>query len=208
MAEKLTFSQKTQLYVQTKRTAFSVDMVDWNRLREMINNHASLFIFWINISSIGFSASLSIFLTWLSLIGQKTYPYKTHLLIAIFVTITVGILSLIFALLQKKNETFSKTQILKEMDTMQISNDDELQETYDDFKVIKAIYGTSENSRDVTDKLNELVQNNKLTLQVSNALVPSDPDAGNIKTLSVVYQSNGEINIKNVTENDSISLPS
>lgn len=206
--DKISFSQEMQLNVRRKRTAFPVDMIDWERLRRMITNSSPSFVIWANVSSAGFSASLAIFLTWLTVIGEETYPYKSHLLAAVFVTGTIGIMAAIFARDKKKDEAFSQNQILQEMDTMQVATEDidELQIS-NKFKILKAVYGVPKKNTDVTERLNELVVDESLNTRATNALVPIDPAPGVPKLLEVEYENEGEKSSKQFAENDLVILP-
>src|SRR5258706_3286240 len=120
--DKISFSQEMQLNVLKKRTAFPVDMVDWDRLKRMISNSTSKFSLWANISSAGFSASLAIFLTCLTVTGETTYPYKNHLLTATFITATVEIMTDIFSWGSKKNEKNFQNQIFQKKENMKKSS--------------------------------------------------------------------------------------
>ncbi len=206
--DKISFSQEMQLNVRRKRTAFPVVMDDWERLRRMITNSSPSFVVWANISSAGFSASLAIFLTWLTVIGEETYPYKSYLLTAVFVTGTIGIMATIFARNKKKDEAFSQKQILQEMDTMQVSteNVEELQIS-NKLKILKAVYGVPGKDTDVTQKLNDLVADGNLNTKATNALVASDPAPGVPKFLEVEYEIEEEKFSKKFAENDLVVLP-
>lgn len=129
---KITFSQETQLSLRKRRSAFPVDTVDWERLRRMISNFPRTSGIWWSITSAAFSSSLSILLTYLTIVSEKN-PYKTHLLIGIFVTATIGIMSLIFARVQKKTEGFAKSQILEEMQTIEITPIEEVEKLSQSF---------------------------------------------------------------------------
>ncbi|KKS39630.1 MAG: hypothetical protein UV55_C0054G0005 [Candidatus Gottesmanbacteria bacterium GW2011_GWC1_43_10] len=206
--DKISFSQEMQLSVLKKRTAFPVDMVDWDRLKRMISNSTSKFSIWANISSAGFSASLAIFLTWLTVLGEKTYLYKNHLLTATFVTATIGIMAGIFAWSKKKDEEYSQNQILREMETMQVSSAENPEEVQipNKFKIIKATYGVPGKDTDVTQKLNDLIIDDKLTTQATNALA-GDPAPGTPKFLEIEYENEEGKLSKKYAENEQVNLP-
>ncbi len=117
---QMTFSEERQLYVRKKRTGFPVDSVDWERLKRMIKNYPEGINLWSSLASGAFSTALSIFLTLIS-ITDKNYPYRTHLLVITAFSLAVGIMSTIFALIKKKEEGFTKKQIVEEMETMEIN---------------------------------------------------------------------------------------
>lgn len=206
--ESISFSQEMQLNILKKRTAFPVDMVDWDRLRNMITNYTPKFSIWANVSSAGFSASLAIFLTWFTVFGETMYPYKSHLLVATSVTLTIGIMAAIFAQSKKNDEEYSQNQILQEMETMQVSSKENLDEiqTPNTFKILKAIYGVEGNDVDVTQKLNDLIVDGKLSTQATNALA-GDPAPGTPKFLEIEYKSQEGKLSKKFAESEQINLP-
>jgi hypothetical protein len=76
-------------------------------------------------------------------------------------------------------------------------------------KIIKASYGIEENGKNVnvTNKLNDLIIDNKLVINATNALVVSDPAPGIVKKLIVKYKYNGVTFSKEFKERDSVNLP-
>ncbi|MFA5877710.1 MAG: hypothetical protein WC880_05130 [Candidatus Paceibacterota bacterium] len=78
----------------------------------------------------------------------------------------------------------------------------------EELRVLKAVYGTGspDKETDVTNQLRDLISNGRLNVTASNILA-GDPDPGKRKNLEVIYEYNGEIEIKRVTEGDVISLP-
>jgi hypothetical protein len=74
--------------------------------------------------------------------------------------------------------------------------------------VVEAIYYTQKNSANVTAKMNQLVENNRLMMIVSNDLVDgNDPDYGTRKKLRVKYETNGVEITKEYKERDLLNLP-
>jgi len=169
MKNKVKFSQDMEINVKRTRDVFPVDLVDWERLKGMISNYSPAYNAWASISLAGFTTSLAIILAWITVKDGEGYSYKTELLIAAGMSLVVGIMSGIFAWSKKKSESFSRKQILQEMDTMQASmiseaevteNEDEL-EPIGELEIINATYGIDEEGKiiDVTDKLKSLVAN-------------------------------------------------
>lgn len=76
----------------------------------------------------------------------------------------------------------------------------------EELRIIQANYGTPSNSIDVTQRLNELIQNGRLTTVASNELA-GDPDVGVAKTLEVKYEHNGITITKKYSENEPVDLP-
>ena len=75
------------------------------------------------------------------------------------------------------------------------------------FKIIEAIYGTENNSVDVTRELTSQIKGGNIDILVVNQLLGGDPDPGVEKTLHVQYLRNGEIYKKEVQEGARIQLP-
>lgn len=130
---KITFSQETQLTVRKRKTAFSVDLEDWERIKRYINNYSKSSNLSQNIMSIGFSSALAIFLTFLTILDQKEYPFRVHLIVSIAIFLTIGITSLIYSRLQKKSENTTKDQILEEMKLIEVVPVEEPEELSKDF---------------------------------------------------------------------------
>ncbi|HLC88339.1 MAG TPA: hypothetical protein VJG66_04795 [Patescibacteria group bacterium] len=212
--DKISFSQEMQLNVRKKRSAFPVEQTDWSRLKRMIMNHAPSFNIWASASSAGFSASLAIYLTWLTVVDEVSYPYKNHLLTFVFVTATIGIMAAIIAWNKKKDETFSKNQILQEMDIMQVSTGEgeEIEELVvsetgtNKFKITRASYGVDGKDIDVAQILNSSIKDGKLDIKASNAIA-GDPLPGKVKFLEVEYKNEGKVFSKKYKENDVVTLP-
>lgn len=74
-------------------------------------------------------------------------------------------------------------------------------------RILKAKYGIQEKNIDITEKLNSLIDDNKLMTVVNNALVDTDPVPGIKKVLNIAYAYRGEEHTKNFNEGENISLP-
>ncbi|MFH1955040.1 MAG: hypothetical protein ABIL06_25930 [Pseudomonadota bacterium] len=74
------------------------------------------------------------------------------------------------------------------------------------FKIIKAIYGTDNNSVDVTRELTSQIKGSNIDTFVVNQLLGGDPDPGVVKTLRVEYVRNGEVYTKKIQEGARIQL--
>lgn len=75
------------------------------------------------------------------------------------------------------------------------------------FKIIKAIYGTDNNSVDVTRELTSQIKGSNIDTFVENHLLGGDPDPHVGKTLTVEYLRNGKVHIKKAKEGARIQLP-
>lgn len=77
-----------------------------------------------------------------------------------------------------------------------------------EFKISEAEYGSSTKKKDVTDKLNKLIDNGKLITIANNNLTDGDdPHHGIVKTLKIKYKHNGLIIVKEFQENEPVGLP-
>jgi flagellar biosynthesis GTPase FlhF len=74
------------------------------------------------------------------------------------------------------------------------------------FVIVEAIYGTPERSVNVTNVLNNLIQNGRLVTTASNNLA-GDPYPHVKKRLTIKYRNNGEFFIKVYEENAQVVLP-
>jgi class 3 adenylate cyclase len=75
------------------------------------------------------------------------------------------------------------------------------------FKIIKASYGTENNSIDVTKELVSLIKRGCIDTFAINEFLGGDPDRHVEKKLCVEYLHNGEIKTKNVKEGSRFQLP-
>jgi hypothetical protein len=75
------------------------------------------------------------------------------------------------------------------------------------FQILLASYGETDDRVDVTRRLNELVQNGQLQIQVSNAMMGRDPSEGHLKRLTVIYLWQGLRYQVSAAEGETISIP-
>lgn len=73
-------------------------------------------------------------------------------------------------------------------------------------QILTAIYGKNSRIVEITNQLNNLVENDKLKVVLSNALA-GDPLYGKPKMGKVKYQYNGKISEKEYIEGETIELP-
>lgn len=77
----------------------------------------------------------------------------------------------------------------------------------EELRITKATYGASSRTVDITEKLTNLIEDNKLSTQATNALVQRDPTPGVVKSLYIEYEHRGLKLSKKFTENDFVDLP-
>jgi len=96
-----------------------------------------------------------------------------------------------------------------EIKSLKIGEDNEIiQKTNNkELVILKADYGSPTNSIDITDKLNGLIKNNKLTTIATNEVAGNDPHRGVVKNLNVKYKHNGLIITKKFREREAVELP-
>ena len=75
-----------------------------------------------------------------------------------------------------------------------------------EFKILKATYGTTKNTIDVTKQLSDKIINNRLSITANNKIA-GDPDKGVFKTMRITYVINGEQKQSVFKENSIIKLP-
>jgi hypothetical protein len=73
--------------------------------------------------------------------------------------------------------------------------------------ITKAVYGKEGQGRDVTRRLNNMIQNNTLDVKVTNDNMGGDPNKGADKRLKVKYTYRGQTQQKVVNEGDRLKLP-
>jgi hypothetical protein len=73
-------------------------------------------------------------------------------------------------------------------------------------EIIEARYFTSNHSKDITEKVKNLVKNNSLVLKATNE-IDGDPEPRIVKQLKIIYKYAGETKEKEVQEGQIISLP-
>lgn len=84
-----------------------------------------------------------------------------------------------------------------------IKNSEPEQKKEKGLKILSAIYGKI----DVTEKIKGLIKSDQLSIEVTNALVDTDPSPGRVKKLILKYKYNGELFSKEFREREKINLP-
>lgn len=208
--EQLSFSQDLQLSVRKSVSGFSVNNIDWERLKKMIMGFSTSSSTWENVGWAGLSAGLSILLTWYSLGNNPTYKYSNFLLIVSGMTFTAGVFALIFAFSRRKDLANSKKQIFDEMELMQVSvpvsTESIVPTTTSSLRVIKATYGVQDHNKDVTAELNSSMVDNKLDIMATNAIA-GDPAPGTPKFLEIEYESDNVRYTRKFNESSQVTLP-
>ena len=74
------------------------------------------------------------------------------------------------------------------------------------FEIIEAKYWTPRVHKDITQKLKEMIKDNRLEVIASND-IDGDPDVGTSKKLTIKYRHNGMDLIKEYNEKEKINLP-
>lgn len=75
-----------------------------------------------------------------------------------------------------------------------------------EFEILQAVYWTKNVNLDITEKLRELIVDNRLEVVASNK-IDGDPDAGTRKKLTIKYRYNGIELVREYNEKEKISLP-
>jgi DnaJ-like protein C11, C-terminal len=73
--------------------------------------------------------------------------------------------------------------------------------------IVKAVYGQNGQGKDVTRKLQRMIQNNTLDVKVTNDNMGGDPNVGADKSLKVDYTYRGQNLHKTVQEGKRLQLP-
>lgn len=74
-------------------------------------------------------------------------------------------------------------------------------------EIVKAVYGKNGQGKDVTRKLQKMIQNNTLDVKVNNDNMGGDPNVGADKSLKVDYTYRGQNLHKTVQEGKRLQLP-
>ena len=74
-------------------------------------------------------------------------------------------------------------------------------------QILKVIYSTSEKEINITDKINNMLLNNKLSFIVSNEIAGIDPQKGTPKIMEIKYTFKGETLKKEYKEGEKVNLP-
>lgn len=77
----------------------------------------------------------------------------------------------------------------------------------DNLQIMRAQYGADYRFHDVTELLNQQIQNNRLNLRITNETMGGDPAEEHPKKLTVFYVYNGEPGQVTVNEKDTLDLP-
>jgi hypothetical protein len=74
-------------------------------------------------------------------------------------------------------------------------------------QINRAVYGKEGQGKDVTQRLQKLIQNNTLDVRVTNITMGGDPNKGADKSLKVDYTFRGQRRQVAVKEGDRLKLP-
>jgi hypothetical protein len=74
-------------------------------------------------------------------------------------------------------------------------------------QINRAVYGKEGLGKDVTQRLQKMIQNNTLDVKVTNVTMGGDPNKGSDKTLKVDYTFRGKRLQVVVKEGDRLTLP-
>lgn len=207
------FSQDNVLHYQKTRNVFPIEANDWERIEELIKKYSKISIFWWSIFTFFLSLSLEFFINWILLDSNNTHKYLFTIFLAISSTATL--FSLIAAITHRKTEEIKKNDILNEMDRIKlpiIDENENLIESIDEdkklntLKIIKALYGIEGQSKDITQKLQNLITGDRLITVANNSFV-GDPVPGIKKLLIIDYEYKGEKLSKKFSENEAVILP-
>jgi len=76
-----------------------------------------------------------------------------------------------------------------------------------ELRIVRATYGTSVRSNDVTKRLNSQIRDGKISMQVNNTTMGGDPDHDRPKTLTLTYSVDGREDRVSVAEFGYLNLP-
>ncbi len=74
-------------------------------------------------------------------------------------------------------------------------------------RIVQASYGAGNRRRDVTNRLQNMVRNNRLTVLVNNSTMGGDPAFNQPKNLQVTYEYQGQRRNTNMGEGGRLTLP-
>lgn len=74
-------------------------------------------------------------------------------------------------------------------------------------KILSAEYGSGSTFVNITDRLNDLVSDDKLRVTLSNGIPGIDPTPGLVKFAKIKYENAGRIEEEKVTEGKEIEIP-
>lgn len=74
-------------------------------------------------------------------------------------------------------------------------------------RIVQASYGAGNRRRDVTNRLQSMVRNNRLSVLVNNSTMGGDPAVGQMKDLQVSYDYQGRSRNRTAREGNHLNLP-
>jgi hypothetical protein len=89
----------------------------------------------------------------------------------------------------------------------QIASSTVAQPGYSDLRIVSATYGAGGRSANVTNRLQELIQNDRLNVVVNNDSMGGDPAPDNHKKLEVTYTFRGRQRRATVSEGGTLDIP-
>jgi hypothetical protein len=199
-----------EITVLERRSTFQIEYTDWNRLKNKVDQiqYISRYFengMWVAVGTI--PSSLLAIVTF----DVLSTPFWLAIIICVLSLFYVFIYS---KFLQKLEKPFFARNIgdvnyeIIEIDNKVKKTAGEEAGAFDSLIIINANYCTDNNhSVDATDKLNELVSDNKLNVKATNLEFGGDPHQGVKKSIYIAYSYEGQVESAVFKENENIVLP-
>lgn len=203
MTRHVTISEETQVDLPATREFMPIERRDWRRVKGKVSKLNIDHNRWENAAWAVASLSAGAFYS-----AYANPPGKR----AIFVVIGVCLLAIMVLLFlvsarASKDTDVSKQEVLDEMEEIEGSMPDVATvPAAPAFFILSASYATTKASFNVKEKLDAMIEDNRLRVKASNDIA-GDPDRGTHKELRIKYKVNEQILERTYNEGELVDLP-
>lgn len=201
---KLKFSQETEIDAPPSVEMFFMDDRDWKRIKRLVNSIKDPSNRWENAGWFSASAVLT---TVVSAIASKGTARTIYFVVSGLSAVITIILFSGSKTLHSETAT-SKGLIVDEMTEIEKWSRRRIKTMKSKaFDIIEARYGSDSQSEDVTNAIKQLINDNRLSFQVLNKVIGTDPHQGVRKKLLIKYKFDGKTVDKWFEEGSFVNLP-
>jgi len=204
MSTQFERNQKLEISVPPNPSCVVLYKKDWRRISRKVRALKTGDIGWGNASA----AFATTAITFLVAGCTTTGSLRTIFFISMATSLIVAIFALIFYRQEQSNRENYRKDLVEEIENIEQDEDQEANEEMlkTGLHVLRAEYGSIHQTMDVTLIVANKINNNILTMQVTNLELSCDPHIGQVKTLTIEYMNDGSRLKKAFKEGKTVEL--